>query len=139
MDRRGFMGAILALGAAPAIVRADSLMRIVSRNLLLDTRGEGLIGLNIIHGDGIHDDTAGLQAFFDGKGVIDARTGLPIMGTLTGGQYLLSETILLRGESNRAVSGCHFIGQNMDYKPMFYVPDSLGSLPIAFSRIESRT
>lgn len=27
--RRGFLGSILALGAAPAIVRADSLMRII--------------------------------------------------------------------------------------------------------------
>ena len=31
LNRRGFMGAILALAAAPAIVRADSLMRIVPR------------------------------------------------------------------------------------------------------------
>lgn len=30
MNRRGFLGSILALGAAPAIVRADSLMRIVA-------------------------------------------------------------------------------------------------------------
>lgn len=29
MNRRGFLSGILALGAAPAIVRADSLMRIV--------------------------------------------------------------------------------------------------------------
>lgn len=29
LSRRGFLGSILALGAAPAIVRADSLMRIV--------------------------------------------------------------------------------------------------------------
>lgn len=29
MNRRGFLTSILALGAAPAIVRADSLMRIV--------------------------------------------------------------------------------------------------------------
>jgi hypothetical protein len=28
MSRRGFIGSILALGAAPAIVRADSLMRV---------------------------------------------------------------------------------------------------------------
>jgi hypothetical protein len=33
MNRRGFLGACLALGAAPAIVRADSLMRIVPRDL----------------------------------------------------------------------------------------------------------
>ena len=32
MNRRGFLGSILALGVAPAIVRADSLMRIVPRD-----------------------------------------------------------------------------------------------------------
>ena len=32
VTRRGFIGSILALGVAPAIVRADSLMRIVSRD-----------------------------------------------------------------------------------------------------------
>jgi hypothetical protein len=31
VTRRGFMQSILALGAAPAIVRADSLMRVVPR------------------------------------------------------------------------------------------------------------
>lgn len=39
MDRRGFMGSILALGAAPAIVRADSLMRIVPRKRLTLSMG----------------------------------------------------------------------------------------------------
>ena len=34
MDRRGFLGAILALGVAPAIVRAGSLMR-CSPNLII--------------------------------------------------------------------------------------------------------
>lgn len=29
MNRRGFLGTMLALGAAPAVVRAESLMRIV--------------------------------------------------------------------------------------------------------------
>lgn len=35
MNRRGFLGSILALAAAPAIVRADSLMRIVPRETIL--------------------------------------------------------------------------------------------------------
>jgi hypothetical protein len=30
MNRRGFLGSILALGAAPAIVRAGSLMRVIA-------------------------------------------------------------------------------------------------------------
>lgn len=36
MNRRGFLGSILALGAAPAIVRADSLMRIVPVETTID-------------------------------------------------------------------------------------------------------
>jgi hypothetical protein len=32
MNRRSFLGSILALGAAPAIVRADALMRVVPRS-----------------------------------------------------------------------------------------------------------
>jgi hypothetical protein len=35
ITRRGFLGSILALGSAPAIVRADSLMRVVPRDLTL--------------------------------------------------------------------------------------------------------
>ena len=38
MNRRGFIGSILALGVAPAIVRADSLMRIVPRDLTIIIR-----------------------------------------------------------------------------------------------------
>ena len=35
MNRRSFIASILAAGAAPAIVRADSLMRIVSRDTVV--------------------------------------------------------------------------------------------------------
>lgn len=35
MNRRGFIGSILALGVAPAIVRADALMRIVPRDVIV--------------------------------------------------------------------------------------------------------
>lgn len=34
MNRRGFLGSILALGAAPAIVRAESIMRLATPELL---------------------------------------------------------------------------------------------------------
>lgn len=33
VDRRGFLKSILALAAAPAIVRADSLMKVIPRNV----------------------------------------------------------------------------------------------------------
>lgn len=47
MKRRGFLGSILALGVAPAIVRADSLMRIVPREALVLLDGVApLLGLD---------------------------------------------------------------------------------------------
>lgn len=42
MDRRGFLLGMLALGAAPAIVRASYLMPVVARNRLLFTDSGGL-------------------------------------------------------------------------------------------------
>ncbi len=35
MNRRGFLGSILSLGVAPAIVRADTLMRVVPRDTII--------------------------------------------------------------------------------------------------------
>lgn len=35
MNRRGFLGSILVAAAAPAIVRADSLMRVIPRDLVI--------------------------------------------------------------------------------------------------------
>lgn len=55
MDRRGFLRGLFA---APAIVAASSLMP-VSAKLLLDLPPK-------LWGDGIHDDTAALQALLDG-------------------------------------------------------------------------
>lgn len=43
MNRRGFLGSILALGAAPAIVRADSLMRVVPRETTILTATAGML------------------------------------------------------------------------------------------------
>lgn len=44
MNRRGFLGSILALGVAPAIVRADSLMRIYKPRTLGPTTFDLRIG-----------------------------------------------------------------------------------------------
>lgn len=41
MNRRGFLGSILAVAIAPAIVRADSLMRIIPTETLLVTTVSG--------------------------------------------------------------------------------------------------
>jgi hypothetical protein len=45
MNRRGFLGSILALGAAPAIVRADSLMRVVPVDTLVFNSAEMVIDI----------------------------------------------------------------------------------------------
>lgn len=43
MNRRGFMGAILAACAAPAIVRADSLMRLAAPEIFVVSPSSGLL------------------------------------------------------------------------------------------------
>lgn len=56
MQRRGFLLASLAAFAAPAIVHADSLMRLAVPRLVL-------------WGDGVHDDTQALQNLLAGLDV----------------------------------------------------------------------
>lgn len=48
MDRRGFLGSILALAAAPAIVRASSLMKVAPSGLMLPARGNQLLTIQDI-------------------------------------------------------------------------------------------
>lgn len=60
LSRRGFLGAMLAAAAAPAIVKSDSLMRIVVPKPLLLT----------LWGDGLHDDAQAIQALINGKSVM---------------------------------------------------------------------
>jgi hypothetical protein len=59
-SRRGFLGAILAAAAAPAIVKSDSLMRIVVPRPVLLT----------LWGDGVHDDAQAIQALVSGQSVM---------------------------------------------------------------------
>ncbi len=56
MNRRGFLGAILAAAAAPAIVRADSLMRIIPRDagILLENYTQVFDKIQVV--SGIPDD-----------------------------------------------------------------------------------
>ena len=62
-SRRSFLASVLALGAAPAIVRAQSLMPV--RVLTLPTSAY----LTLV-GDGRHDDTAALNALIAGSAVL---------------------------------------------------------------------
>lgn len=98
--RRGFLGSLLALAAAPAIVRADSLMKITPIDRL------------ILWGDGVHDDAAALQALIDGRSVIrrdgsifhrDQDGGI----ILTSGTFAVGSTIILPA-SRVHVADCRF-------------------------------
>lgn len=60
LSRRGFLGAMLAAAAAPAIVKSDSLMRIVVPRSMLLT----------LWGDGVHDDAQAIQALVNGQSVM---------------------------------------------------------------------
>lgn len=60
LSRRGFLVAMLAAAAAPAIVKSDSLMRIVVPRPLLLT----------LWGDGVHDDAQAIQALVSGQSVV---------------------------------------------------------------------
>lgn len=48
MNRRGFLQSILVAAAAPAIVRADSLMRIIPRDLAVMDIGVGAYDVEIL-------------------------------------------------------------------------------------------
>lgn len=78
-SRRGFLGSILALAAAPSIVRADSLMPLfVERQLTL-------------WGDGVHDDTDALQSLFDGRSVKSMNPA--VLAAVLDGRVFLSRGI----------------------------------------------
>jgi len=84
MQRRSLLKSILALSAAPAFVRADSLMKIIVPPSF------------VLYGDGIHDDTAAMQALIRGdmvrnaKGLILHNSGTVVIPPAS---YIVSSTI----------------------------------------------
>ena len=86
MTRRGFIAAMLAAAAAPAIVRPESLMRIVTLRPL-DAP------ILTLFGDGITDDTAALQALASGGSVL--FRGNPLRADAGGSVVLPSSAFLL--------------------------------------------
>ncbi len=93
ISRRGFLGALLAASVAPAIVRADNLMKLaVPRRLVL-------------WGDGEHDDTDAAQALIDRSRDVYSPAGVLLpAGVLAGGVITISRTLKLA--SNLRISGC---------------------------------
>jgi hypothetical protein len=101
MNRRGFLGGILAAGMAPMVVSAGVLMPVRPAAIIL-------------YGDGIHNDTLALQSLFDGdKYVFDQRTGMYMERSSTirlhGGTYVVSSPIIIRGDKNVSFRRCGFM------------------------------
>ena len=68
----------------------------------------------VLYGDGIHDDTAALQAWFDGTPLRFAKEVLLLNGdTLFGKKFLISNTIVLKeNKVSRTVSDSDIIASN---------------------------
>ncbi|MDA8254394.1 MAG: hypothetical protein M0Z99_01935 [Betaproteobacteria bacterium] len=90
LTRRSFIKSMLVAAAAPAIVRAESIMRITAPRGLIETSNGVLLW-----GDGVHDDTAGLQAILDGKSVLGAYDGLPVLGNLRYGVFKVTSPLII--------------------------------------------
>lgn len=84
LQRRKFIAGLGALFAAPAIVRASSLMAVRAT-------------LPYLWGDGIHDDTRALQVRLD-----SASQSSPCY--IIGGHYCVTDTLTVRG--NSTFMGC---------------------------------
>lgn len=119
--RRGFLGAMLAAATAPAFVKAGALMPIYV------PQAPKVLTL---WGDGIHDDTAALQAAIMGGSVVYAD-GRPIeRGFVRGGTYRTSATLVYDG---RVVGGIDSASVHSSASPVVLVkPDGRGSLTNCF-------
>lgn len=103
--RRGFLGAILAAGVAPAFAGSGVLMPVkklwvppvLGMDWAIDDEMQSSM---ILWGDGIHDDTRAMQAFLDGKPVVRADNGQRLSRYLTGGTYMVTNTLRLTKESD---------------------------------------
>lgn len=98
--RRTFLAALFA---GPAIVRAESLMRLYVPPLIL-------------YGDGLIDDTEALQAWTNGGKVRDAVSGLLLGGVLSHRTMLISKTIDWSEARNKVLCHNRIITNDADFE-----------------------
>lgn len=100
LSRRGFLGAMLAAAAAPAIVKASSLMPISAPKLLLpdsvwgvalpkgDVTIEGWAAPGLLEGGWHHHaivrDSTGIKCYMDGERVYSFREASNALSALSG-------------------------------------------------------
>lgn len=113
MQRRSFLGAVLAGLVAPAIARTDSLMK------LAPLRGM------VLWGDGVHDDTKSIQALVgglpvfrpDGTRVLQLDAGVVRIPL---GRYAMSSALI--AVSGMTMEHSELIATPEHKGPMIYVP-----------------
>jgi hypothetical protein len=93
LSRRGFLGALLAAAAAPAIVKASSLMPIYVPKIITPA-------YMTLWGDGVHDDTLAMQALLSG-GLVMSAGGMLLGGDASGvripsGHFKVTEGLRLK-------------------------------------------
>ena len=123
LSRRGFLGAVLAAAAAPAIVKSENLMRIVVPRPALLT----------LWGDGVHDDAQALQALIGGQSV--AFQGRAFGPRPDGSIYLPAGTFAM-GAAAVIGSGTRLMGNGAQLKalhkgPMLELPKGAQNIHIA--------
>lgn len=72
----------------------------------------------VLYGDGIHDDTAALQALFDGRPVYVKNDGVVLKSndghiSLKGGNYKISETLNIAPGKTIQLAGLHIDCKNL--------------------------
>jgi hypothetical protein len=145
MNRRGFLKSMLAAGVAPYVVTSAGVLMPVRKiigatpeeTFAFTQSGSGATARTVqdalrLWGDGIHDDTAALQAWLDGKPVVDIF-GLPVGGVLSGGRYRVSKTVYIGPhQPDRLITGNIFEGQ-VKTGPMFHITPPPEDVP--FTRL----
>lgn len=155
VDRRGFLKSILAAGVAPYVVTSAGVLMPVKKILAASAEevaflqsGTGAVTKTLkdalrLWGDGIHDDTVALQAWIEGRPVLDMRGAL-LGRVLCGGEYRVSQTIYMKPDYPvRELLGNIFHGPVTDEGPMFhYTPRISDDVPpfsaVTFKNVDWR-
>ena len=72
--------------------------------------GISLRKVPFLWGDGLHDDTDALNAFFRGEKIESSAGVFVSQNSLSDGKFLVSRPILIKDRQERmSVDGCHFV------------------------------